>query len=129
MKRILLFVLVAVLTAFAMLTLFLTSSVIFDWSGIRAKEGNYVPFVVWANFICGFLYLAAAYGLLKLKRWSYQVLGISAVVLIIALIGLFIHINNGGIYETKTVGAMVFRIAVTLIFTFFAYFALLKNKK
>ncbi len=31
-----------ILALFAMLTLFLSSSVIFDWFGIRAKEGNYV---------------------------------------------------------------------------------------
>jgi len=49
-----------ILIAFAMLTLFLSSSVIFDWLGIRAKKGNYVLLVVWANFISSVLYLFAA---------------------------------------------------------------------
>ena len=58
-----------VLIAFALLTLFLSSSVIFDWFGIRAKEGNYILLVVWANFISSILYLFAAYGFIKLKIW------------------------------------------------------------
>ena len=127
MKKIFPFILVAVLTAFALLTLFLTSSVIFDWFGIRAKEGNYVPFVVWANFICGLLYVAAAYGLLKRKRWSYQVLGLSAAILIAALAGLLIHINKGGIYETKTIWALFFRIGVTSVIALLAFLRIKKS--
>ena len=130
MKRTLTYLLASVIAAFGLLTLFLSSSIIFDLFGIRAKEGNYVLLVVWANFICSLLYLAAAYGLLKTKRWSYQTLGISAIVLIVALIGLFVHINNGGIYEAKTVGAMVFRIGITSVFTLLAFLRINKwNKK
>jgi hypothetical protein len=127
MKKILTSILTIVLTAFALLTLFLSSSVIFDWFGIRAKEGNYVLFIVWANFISSLLYLFAAYGLIKLKRWSYQLLGASALILIIALIGLFIHINNGGLHETKTIGAMFFRTSLTLVFTVASYFIIKKS--
>lgn len=127
MKTTLTYLIIAVLTAFAGLTLFLSSSIIFDWFGIRAKEGNYVMFVVWTNFICGLLYLVAAYGFLKLKKWTYQILGVAIVLLIAALIGFFIHINNGGLYETKTVGALFFRISVTLVFTLFAYLRIKKR--
>lgn len=38
--------LVVVISAFALLTLFLSGSVIFDLFGIRAKERNYVLLVV-----------------------------------------------------------------------------------
>jgi len=122
------YVVIAVLTAFALLTLFLSSSVIFDWFGIRAKEGNYVPFVVWANFFCSWLYLVAAYGFIKLRKWTYKILIAAALILIIALIGLFFHINNGGMYETKTIGALFFRTGLTLVFTFFAYKTIVKWK-
>ena len=84
MKKILQYFAAVVLTAFGLLTLFLSSSVIFDWFGIRAKEGNYVLFVVWANFISSILYLFTAYGLIKLKKWSYQLLGVSVIFLSIA---------------------------------------------
>ena len=113
-----------VLTDFGLVTLFLSSSVIFDLFGVRAKEGNYVLFVVWANFLSSILYLFAAYGLIKIKKWTIHLLGVSAILLIIAFIGLMIHINSGGIYETKTIGAMIFRITLTLVFSILAYFTI-----
>lgn len=114
------------LTAFALLTLFLSSSVIFDLFGIRAKEGNYVLIVVWANFISSILYLFAAYGFIKLKTWTYKPLIISVIFLTIGFIGLYTHIIADGLYESKTIGAMLFRITLTLAFTVLAY---LKFKK
>jgi hypothetical protein len=129
MKRALPTLLATVLTIFGLLTLFLSSSIILDLFGIRAKEGNYVLLVVWANFISSLLYLSAAYGFLKAKKWTIRPLVISAVILIIAFIGLLIHVGTGGVYETKTIGAMVFRITVTLVFAVFAYILLIKNKK
>jgi len=100
----------------------------FDWFGIREKEGNYVLFVVWANFVSSLLYLFAAYGFLKQKKVTFNILSLSALILIMALVGLFIHINSGGLYETKTIGAMIFRIAVTIAFVFLAYLKLIKGK-
>jgi hypothetical protein len=110
-----------------LLTLFLSTSVIFDLFGIRAKEGNYVLFVVWSNFISSILYLFAAYGFIKSKKWTSILLGISTIILIAAFIGLKIHANSGGIYETKTIGAMIFRIAVTLVFAIIAFFTINKQ--
>ena len=119
---------VVLLIVFALLTLFLSSSLIFDWFGIREKEGNYVLFVVWANFISSLLYLVAAYGFLKQKKVTFNILSLSALILITALVGLFIHINSGGSYETKTIGAMIFRIAITIAFVILAYLKLIKGK-
>ena len=111
-----------ILTLFACLTLFLSSAIIFDVFGIRAKEGNYVLFIVWANFIAGFLYLVAAYGFMKRTSWTFKILILALIILLIAFIALQSHINNGGIYEAKTVKAMIFRMMVTLIFSLIAYF-------
>jgi hypothetical protein len=110
-----------VLTGFALLTLFLSTSVIFDLFGVRAKEGNYVLFVVVANFVSSLLYLVAIYGLFSNKKWSHQPLLISVLVLVIAQISFLFYINNGGIHETKTIGAMFFRITLTALFTFGIY--------
>lgn len=115
-----------ILLLFALLTLFMSSSVIFDWFGIRAREGNYVLFIVWANFSASILYLIAAYGFLKKENWTFGVLIGALMVLVAAFIGLQFHIQNGGIYETKTVKAMVFRMVVTLIFSLVAYFKIKK---
>ena len=111
-------ILVIVLILFGAVTLFMSSSIIFDWFNIREKEGNYVAGIVWANLVCAILYLVAAYGIFKNQTWSRFPLTISLLILILAYIGLFIHINNGGLYETKTVGAMAFRIGVTALFLF-----------
>ena len=105
---------ITVLSAFALLTLFLSSSVLFDWFGIRAKEGNYVPFIVGTNFLCSILYLTAAYGFVKRKQWTFKVLLTALIFLSVGFIGLFVHITIDGLYETKTVRAMVFRIVLTL---------------
>lgn len=129
MKKILPYLAAAVLSAFALLTLFLSTSVIFDLFGIRAKEGNYVLFVVWANFICSIFYLFAVYGFVASKKWTAKLLAFSAIILIAAFIALLIHIYSGGIYETKTVKAMIFRISVTIAFAAGAYFTITKNKK
>lgn len=128
MKKTISYILAAVLAIFALLTLFLSTSVIFDLFGIRAKEGNYVLFVVWSNFISSFIYLFAAYGFIRNQKWTASLLGISTIILISAFIGLNIHANSGGIYETKTMGAMVFRTLITLVFTIIAYFTINKQK-
>lgn len=128
MKNYIPFVLAFFLSVFGILTLFLSTSVIFDLFNIRAREGNYVLFVVWSNFISSILYLFASYGLLKSKKWTATLLGISTAVLTVAFIGLKIHANFGGLYETKTIGAMVFRISVSFIFTLLSYFTITKNK-
>lgn len=67
-------------------------------------------------------------GLLHLKKWTAKLLGASTIILISALVGLFYHINSGGIYETKTIGAMIFRISVTIVFAIIAYFTITKKK-
>ena len=128
MKKILPNLFATILAAFGLLTLFLSTSVIFDLFGIRAKEGNYVLFVVWSNFISSILYLFAAYGFVKVKNWTTILLGISTLILLAAFIGLKIHINSGGIYEAKTVAAMIFRISVTFVLVIIAFLTITKNK-
>lgn len=129
MKKALSYSIAGILAVFGFVTLFLSGSVILDLFGIRAKEGNYVLFVVWANFISSILYLVAAVGFIKLKTWTLRPLGVSVLVLLLAFAGLFIHIYTGGIYETKTIGAMVFRIIVTSVFTALAYFMISERNK
>ncbi|RTL51556.1 MAG: hypothetical protein EKK39_08085 [Sphingobacteriales bacterium] len=129
MKKYFSYILVIALSAFGLLTLFLSTSVIFDLFGIRAKEGNYVLLVVWANFISSLLYLFAAYRFMKSKKWTIQPLMIAALILLIAFIGLWIHIKAGGIYETKTIVAIIFKILVTVVFTAIAYFKISNNNQ
>ena len=116
MKSIVLFISGFIIGLFGIVTLFMSTAVIFGLFDIREKEGNYVLFVVVANFICAFLYMAAAYGFFTKKRWTTMVLNFSVAILVIAFIGLGIHIYSDGIYEEKTVYAMIFRTVVTIVF-------------
>jgi hypothetical protein len=104
------------LTLFALITVFMSGSVIFDLFGIREKEGNYVLFIVIANFISGFIYLIAAYGLFFRRTWTTRLLVFATSILTISFVGLIWHISSGGIYEQQTVKAMLFRIAITAVF-------------
>lgn len=115
------------LLAFGLLTLFLSTSVIFDLFGIREKEGNYVLFVVWSNFVSSILYLIAAYGFITSKAWTSRLLFLSVLILVSAFIGLIIHVNNGRIHETKTISAMIFRSSITAVFALIAYFTISKK--
>lgn len=116
MKRTVLKISALILTLFAMITVFMSGSVIFDLFGIREKEGNYVLFIVIANFISGFIYLIAAYGLFFGRTWTTRLLVFATSILTISFIGLIWHISSGGIYEQQTVKAMLFRIAITAVF-------------
>ena len=118
----------AIVAFLGVVTLFMSTSVIFGLFDIRRKEGNYVLFVVVANFICAFLYLAAAYGFLTRQKWTTLVLNVSVVVLIVTFIGLGIHIYSGGIYEHKTVVAMIFRTLLTIGFTLISFKYLSQEK-
>ena len=128
MKRNIRYIAAFILTAFALLTLYLSSSLIFDLNGVRANEGDYVLSVVWANFICSILYLFAAYGFVKVKKQTILYLGVAILVLVSAFILFGIHIYAGGIYMTKTIAAMIFRIVVTAIFTAVAYYTIIKEQ-
>jgi len=111
LSRILIF---ALIVCFGFLTLFMSTSVIFDLFGVRELEGNYVPFIVWINFASSLFYLLAGYGYWFRKKWAYNVLAVNVLLLLIGLVALFIYINEGGVYESRTVFAMIFRIALTV---------------
>ncbi|NJN26917.1 MAG: hypothetical protein HC819_13515 [Cyclobacteriaceae bacterium] len=103
------------------MTLFMTTSVLLDLFGIRVLEGEYVEFIVWANFFSALGYLLSAWGFLKRAKWTTIVLAVVLLILIISFAALVILIYQGGNYETKTIYAMLFRIVLTLVFTLFSW--------
>jgi hypothetical protein len=118
----------AFLILFGAITIFAGSSVLLDLFGMRAKQGNYVPFVVAANVICGFLYLFAAFGLFHAKKYSYTLMAIASILLILTFIALIIFIFSGGIYEVKTFNVMTIRIIITVGLTVWIRLLLSINK-
>ena len=115
------YIIAIVLIAFALVTIFMSSAVLFDWFGIRAKQGNYVPFVVKTNLTAGFLYLIAAYGFIESKKWAFWAMLSVALLLFYAFALFFIHMHSGGPYENRTIGIMIFRILFTLLLAGFIY--------
>ncbi len=106
----------AVIGLLGIISLLMSTSIFFNLFGIREKEGNYVLFIVIANFVCSFLYLFAAWGFFTGKPWTTRVLTWAALLLVIAFLGFGIYIYSGGIYEFKTIKAMTFRTLLTIAF-------------
>jgi hypothetical protein len=114
-------IVLTILLLLGALTLLLSGSVIFDLFGIREMEGNYVEFVVWANFISSFLYIISAIDFIRNKKWNWYFLAASFIILLIASISFWFYIINGGIHEPKTIKAITFRTIFTgiLLITIF----------
>lgn len=103
---------------FGVATLYSGGEVIFLDGAGRARAGDYIGFIVWFNFIAGFAYIAASYGIYGNKKWAkYLALLIFGFTLIVFL-AFGIHIFGGGAYELRTVGAMILRSLVWLVFAF-----------
>ena len=106
---------------FGLLTIKSGGSVLFAGSTFREAAGNYVPFVVWFNFLAGFAYLIAGGGLWMQKHWAVwiSIFIVIATLVVFAILG--IHILNGGMYEVRTIAAMSLRTVVWALIAMFAY--------
>ncbi|MCP4183961.1 MAG: hypothetical protein GY761_11695 [Hyphomicrobiales bacterium] len=96
---------------FGALTVFSGGSVIFLSEAAQAA-GNYVPFVVWFNFLAGFAYMISGIGLYKWRQWGVNLSMVIAVLTLLVFAGLGFHILSGGAYEMRTVIAMTFRLSM-----------------
>ena len=79
------------------------------------EVGNAVPFVLWFNFIAGFAYLAAAYGLAKRLGWGLKLSIWIAVATALVFAAFGVVVMQGAAYEMRTVGAMVIRTGVWVV--------------
>ena len=108
-------VLGAVAVLFGVATVISGGRVLFGGDGPRLAAGAYVPFVLWFNFLSGFLYGLVGVGLILGYRWAAHaaVVLVGAILIVFAAFGL--HIANGGAFESRTVAGMTFRSVVWLI--------------
>ena len=107
--------------AFGLLTIRSGGLVLFVDGSAREQAGHYVPFVLWFNFLAGFVYVVAGLGLWLRRRWAVwlAVLLAAATLLVFAAFGL--HVWRGGLYEARTVAAMTLRSVVWLLIAVTAY--------
>lgn len=98
--------------AFGALTLISGGSALFGSAATRAAFGDAVPFVLWFNFLSGFVYMIAGVGLFLWRRWAAQLSALlaGAILTVFAVFGL--HVASGGAFEMRTVAAMMLRSAV-----------------
>jgi hypothetical protein len=75
----------------------------------RADFGNVVPFVLWFNFLAGFVYIVAGAGLLVCRRWAAYTSLFVAVSTLLVFMAFGIHVNGGGAFERRTIGALTIR--------------------
>ena len=106
---------------FGLLTIKSGGSVLFIDGPARQAAGNYVPFVVWFNFLAGFIYLIAGVALWLQKRWAVWLSVFIALATLVVFVIFGIVVLNGEAYEVRTVAAMSLRTVVWTLITIFAY--------
>lgn len=80
-----------------------------------AAAGNYVPFILWFNFLSGFAYIAAGVGLWLQQNWAVWLAVAIAAAISLTFAAFGMYINSGGAYEQRTVIAMSMRTAVWFV--------------
>ena len=116
-----------VAVVFGLLTIKSGGSVLFIGGEYRQQAGNYVPFVLWFNFLAGFVYLVAGIGLWKRQRWAAWLAIMIAAASVTVFVLLGIHIYSGGSYEMRTVIAMAARCSIWAVIALFSYWTILRK--
>ena len=104
---------------FGALTVLTGSRALFGSLELRADFGNAVPFVLWFNFLAGFVYIVSGAGLLLCRRWAVYTSLFVAISTILVFLVFGVHVIGGGAFERRTIGALTIRslfwVAVTIL--------------
>jgi len=101
-----------VAVGFGLLTIKEGGTILFGDEAARSAAGNYVPFVLWFNFVAGFAYVVAGAGLWMQQRWGALLAIAIAVATALTFAAFGAHVYSGGAYEPRTVVAMSLRTLV-----------------
>lgn len=104
-----------VATGFGLLTIKEGGSILFGDEATRIAAGNYVPFVLWFNFMAGFAYVVAGIGLWLQQRWAVWLAAAIAAATAVIFAAFGMHIYLGKAYEQHTLIAMSLRTAVWIV--------------
>lgn len=97
---------------FGLLTIKEGGAVLFFDGTARAAAGNYVPFVLWFNFLAGFAYVVAGVGLWLRRRWALVLAGTIAAATALTFAAFGVLVYFGGAWEQRTLIAMSARTLV-----------------
>jgi uncharacterized membrane protein (DUF2068 family) len=101
-----------VAVGFGLLTIKEGGTILFGGEAAHAAAGNYVPFVLWFNFMAGFAYVVAGIGLWLQQRWAVWLAVAIAAATALTFAAFGVHVYSGGVYERRTVIAMSLRTLV-----------------
>jgi len=104
-----------VAVGFGLLTIKEGGTVLFGDEAARTAAGNYVPFVLWFNFVPGFAYVIAGVGLLLQQRWAVWLTIAITVAIVLTFAAFGAHVYSGGAYEQRTVIAMSLRTLIWVV--------------
>lgn len=108
---------------FGLLTIKEGGSVLFTEQG-RVAAGHYVPFVVWFNYLAGFVYVIAGVGLWLQRAWAVRLAFAIAIATLAVYAAFGVHILLGNAYESRTVVAMALRSGIWLVVALLGYRAI-----
>ena len=120
-RSITIWVISVVAILFGLLTIKSGGSVIFVDGPDRLAAGNYMPFVVWFNFLAGFIYLVAGAGLWLREQWAIRLSMFIAVATLVVCGAGGIAVLIGQAYEMRTVVAMSLRTFIWSVISLIAY--------
>lgn len=120
-SRLALYAIAAVALVFGLMTIASGGKVLFGDEAARQAAGNYLPFIVWFNFLAGFAYVAAAAGLALGRAWAARLALFIAAATALAFLAFGLLAATGTPYETRTVGAMTLRTTLWACIAWFAW--------
>lgn len=106
---------------FGVLTIREGGAVLFVDGPGRVAAGNYVPFVLWFNFLAGFAYVIAGAGLWMRQRWAAWLAVAIALATALVFMAFGVHVYFGGAHEQRTAIAMSLRTLVWAVIAAFAW--------
>lgn len=125
-RKFLIWAVSAVAIMFGLLTIKEGGSVLFWSEEARLAAGQYVTFVLWFNFLAGFIYVIAGAGLWLQLRWAVWIAFVIAAATLAVFVGFGIHIALDGGHEMRTVVAMSLRSVVWIVIALTSYRLILK---
>lgn len=101
--------------AFGAVTVYSGGQALFGGAEARAAVGNAVPFVLWFNFLAGFVYVLAGGGLLRQRLWALYAALLLASTTALTAAAFGVHILSGGAFEMRTIGALAIRLLFWIV--------------
>ncbi len=126
-RSVLIWVISLVAAGFGLLTVKEGGAILFGDEAARIAAGNYVPFVLWFNFLAGFAYIIAGAGLWLQQRWAVWLAVAIATATALTFAAFGVHVVSGGAYEPRTAIAMSLRTLVWVTIAAIAWHRLVRR--